>query len=197
MLTWIMIMAICCGSTLSDEHLSFVLVYSMKEIENGTPIPVLTDVDMNNTYQETIDLQRRNNNGTIKTEMLKNESVYLTINGKISNCIDVTPTTTEVNIKIRIHSCQHKTICHESHISSQIKLNSETKLLHIGRNELLLHYTSSYSLRPPTKEFYEAHLQTLIVTKYFHLYLFGKYNENSIRCSYDMMILLLLQLLQK
>ena len=80
MLTWIMIMAICCGSTLSDEHLSFVLVYSMKEIENGTPIPVLTDVDMNNTYQETIDLQRRNNNGTIKTEMLKmNQSILLSM----------------------------------------------------------------------------------------------------------------------
>ena len=107
MLTWIMMMAICCahGSTLSDEHPSFVFVYSMKEIENGTAIPVLTDVDMNNTYQETVDLQRRNNNSTIKTEMLKNESVYLTINGKISNCI-VTPTTTEVYIsmKVRIHS---------------------------------------------------------------------------------------------
>ena len=52
----------------------FVLVHSMKEIENRTPMPVLTDVDMNNTYQETIDLQRRNS-GTIKTKVMKNESV--------------------------------------------------------------------------------------------------------------------------
>ena len=76
-------------------------------------------------------------------------------------------------------------------------MNLKGQELKHGRNKLVLQNSSYYHVRVFSQTLqYEQLLQTIIITKYFHMYLFGKRIVAAIWSNYiDIIILMFLQLL--
>ena len=161
----LVVIGYCCNAIPSNYNQFSVLLSSTEDIESGAVFSVATDTVINETLSHSIFLKHLNE--TIETDIVNNVSLTLTINKKETFHLD--PETT----KVLCIFCKSKHAGMLSHCSQINLTHANNSLTKYGCNELRLQYNPTYTLHPK-RELSDAHLLTISVSKYYHLYLFSK-----------------------